>query len=76
MGMGMIPLIVIANAKCLAAIYFPSGKKRKSRYYKTESQTLKRSGVTAVSKFGPPLNAGSHNIESERSMYAPAKAVI
>ena len=48
MGMGKIPLIVIAKVRCLAAIYFPSGKKRKSRYYKTESQTLKTPGVKAV----------------------------
>ena len=44
----MIPLIVIAKVRCLAAIYFPCGKKRKSRYYKAVSQTLKTSGVKAV----------------------------
>jgi len=67
MGKGMIPLIVIAKVRCLAAIYFPCGKKRKSRYYKTESQTLKRSGVIADSKLV---------VDDERSIRITLKAFL
>lgn len=68
--MGTVRQIVIPKIKCLVAVYFPRGKKRKSRYYKVVSRIRiqKPSGLIVVSKCGCSFNAGSDNLRLGRHM--------